>query len=60
MYGLHEGAENEDFRMRQTVVEGIPVVNCYVPQGYSITSEKVRLQTGLVSAPAGLFREGFR
>ena len=26
--------------MIQTVVEGIPIVNCYVPQGYSISSEK--------------------
>lgn len=40
IYGLHEGPDNEDFRIIQTVVEGIPIVNSYVPQGYSITSEK--------------------
>ena len=40
VYGLHEGVDNEDFRMIQTVVKGIPIVNCYVPQGYSIASEK--------------------
>jgi exodeoxyribonuclease-3 len=40
VYGLHEGVDNEDFRIIQTVIEGIPIVNCYVPQGYSITSEK--------------------
>ena len=40
VYGLHEGPDNEDFRIIQTVFEGIPIINCYVPQGYSIDSEK--------------------
>ena len=40
VYGLHEGVDNEDFRIIQTLIEGISIVNCYVPQGYSITSEK--------------------
>lgn len=40
VYGLHEGPDNEDFRVIQTVVEGIPIINSYVPQGYSIKSEK--------------------
>lgn len=39
-YGLHDGPDNEDFRILQTVVDGIPIVNTYVPQGYSIRSEK--------------------
>jgi exodeoxyribonuclease-3 len=38
--GLHEGEDNEDFRIIQTVVSGIPVVNSYVPQGYAIDSDK--------------------
>jgi exodeoxyribonuclease-3 len=40
LYGLHEGPDNEDFRLLLTVVDGISVVNSYVPQGYSIASEK--------------------
>ena len=40
LHGFHEGPDNEDVRVLQTVVEGITVINCYVPQGYSITSEK--------------------
>src|SRR5580700_4674845 len=40
LHGLHEGADNEDVRVLQTVVEGIPIINSYVPQGYSISSEK--------------------
>src|ERR1700694_2496992 len=40
IYGLHEGPDNEDFRIIQTVVSGIPIINCYLPQGYSISSEK--------------------
>jgi exodeoxyribonuclease-3 len=40
LHGLHEGPDNEDDRVLQTVVEGIPIINTYVPQGYKITSEK--------------------
>jgi exodeoxyribonuclease-3 len=40
IHGLHEGPDNEDFRIVQTVIRGIPIINSYVPQGYSITSEK--------------------
>jgi len=40
IHGLHEGPDNEDFRILQTVIGGIPIVNTYVPQGYMITSEK--------------------
>lgn len=40
MHGLREGPDNEDVRILQTVVAGIPIINTYVPQGYSIRSEK--------------------
>jgi exodeoxyribonuclease-3 len=40
IYGFHEGPDNEDFRIIQTVVDGIPIVNSYVPQGYAIDSDK--------------------
>jgi exodeoxyribonuclease-3 len=40
IYGLREGPNNEDFRIIQTVVSGIPIINSYVPQGYSISSER--------------------
>jgi exodeoxyribonuclease-3 len=44
VHGLHEGADNEDFRIIQIVVGGIPIINTYVPQGYSISSEKYALK----------------
>ena len=44
VHGLHEGPDNEDFRIIQTVVNGIPVINSYVPQGYSVNSEKFALK----------------
>jgi exodeoxyribonuclease-3 len=44
VYGLHEGPDNEDFRIIHTVVSGIPIINSYVPQGYSISSEKYALK----------------
>lgn len=40
VHGFHEGPDNDDFRILQTVVSGITVINTYVPQGYSISSEK--------------------
>src|SRR5258705_9392323 len=39
-YGLHEGSDNEDFRIIQTVVGGIAIVNTYVPQGFRIDTDK--------------------
>ena len=40
IYGLVEGPDSEDFRILQTVVDGIPIVNSYVPQGYAPHTEK--------------------
>jgi exodeoxyribonuclease-3 len=40
LYGLCEGADSEDDRILCTVVEGVAIVNTYVPQGHKITSEK--------------------
>jgi exodeoxyribonuclease III len=40
LHGLHPGEDNEDVRILQTVIGGIPIVNSDVPQGYSIGSEK--------------------
>src|SRR2546423_1582079 len=44
IHGLHAEPDNEDFRILQTVVDGIPIINTYVPQGYSITSEKYQFK----------------
>jgi len=40
IHGLHEGPDNEDFRIIQATVGGIRIINSYVPQGHSITSDK--------------------
>jgi exodeoxyribonuclease III len=40
VYGLRKDADSEDVRILQTVVSDIPIINTYVPQGQSITSEK--------------------
>jgi exodeoxyribonuclease-3 len=40
LYGLCEGPDSEDVRVIQTVHDGIPVVNTYVPQGYKVASDK--------------------
>src|SRR5437879_4827198 len=40
MLGLCEGPDNEDVRIVRTVVQGIPIVNSYVPQGWKVNSDK--------------------
>jgi exodeoxyribonuclease-3 len=39
VYGLRDEPDAEDVRILQSVVRGIPIINTYVPQGRSITSE---------------------
>jgi exodeoxyribonuclease-3 len=40
IYGLGNGSSNDDFRIIQTVLNGVRILNTYAPQGYLITSEK--------------------
>src|SRR4051812_14783778 len=40
IYGFSNGPDSDDFRIIQTVVAGIPILNTYVPQGYSPHTEK--------------------
>src|SRR5438105_9011990 len=40
IHGLHEGPDNEDFRIIQATVGGIRIINSYVPQGHSVSSDK--------------------
>jgi exodeoxyribonuclease-3 len=40
IYGLEEGPDSEDFRIIQTVYEGIPIINTYVPNGSRVGSDK--------------------
>jgi len=39
LHGLTEGPDNEDVRILKTVVDGIPIVNTYVPQGHRIGTD---------------------
>lgn len=39
-YGLREGPDKEDTRILYTVIDGIPIVNTYVPQGYRVGTDK--------------------
>ena len=40
IHGLQEGPDSEDCRILQTVIEGIPIINSYVPQGHKVDSDK--------------------
>ena len=40
IYGLDDRPDSEDARILQAVINGIPIVNSYVPQGSSVGSDK--------------------
>jgi exodeoxyribonuclease-3 len=40
IHGFHAGPDSEDFRLLQTFVNGVQVINTYVPQGFAIDSPK--------------------
>jgi exodeoxyribonuclease-3 len=40
IYGLDSSSDSDEFRIIQTVVNGVRIVNTYVPQGYHPESEK--------------------
>jgi len=40
LHGFCEGLDEEDDRVLQTIVEGIPILNTYVPQGHKVGSDK--------------------
>lgn len=46
IYGFHEGPDAEDFRMLQAIIDGVVVINTYVPQGYLIDSPKYQYKLG--------------
>jgi exodeoxyribonuclease-3 len=39
-HGLCAGPDSEDVRIIETVIDGLPIVNTYVPQGYKIAADK--------------------
>jgi exodeoxyribonuclease-3 len=39
-YGFDDGGDPDDARLLRVVIDGLPIVNTYVPQGYEIDSPK--------------------
>ncbi len=39
-YGIDDGGEPDEARIIRTVIDGIPIVNTYIPQGFEIDSPK--------------------
>lgn len=40
LHGFCEGPDSEDFRLLKTTIDGVTVINTYVPQGFAIDSPK--------------------
>ncbi|HSN05269.1 MAG TPA: exodeoxyribonuclease III [Nitrospira sp.] len=45
-HGFDDGGESEDARLLRVVIDGIPIINTYVPQGYEIDSPKYQYKLG--------------
>ena len=45
-YGFDDGGELEDARLLRVVINGIPIINTYVPQGFEIDSPKYQYKLG--------------
>jgi exodeoxyribonuclease-3 len=45
-YGFDDGGEPDEARLMRVVIDGLPIVNTYVPQGYEITSPKYAYKLG--------------
>jgi exodeoxyribonuclease III len=58
-YGFHHGPDSEDVRVLMVEVDGIPIVNTYVPQGHSITSDKYAFKLGWFARLRSYFDEHF-
>jgi exodeoxyribonuclease-3 len=39
-HGFREGPDNEDVRVLEVVVDGLAIINTYVPQGYRVGSDR--------------------
>ena len=57
IHGLQAGPDHEDFRILQTVVNGIPIINTYIPQGYAPATEKFAYKLGWFKRLRAYFAE---
>lgn len=45
-FGFDDGEEADEARLMRVVIDGLPIINTYVPQGYEITSPKYAYKLG--------------
>ena len=57
MHGFCDGPDSEDVRVLEVVVDGIAIVNTYVPQGYRIDSEKYAFKLAWFGRMRSYFEE---
>jgi exodeoxyribonuclease-3 len=60
VYGFHEGPDSEDTRVLQTVIDGVAIVNSYVPQGYKVGTDKYRFKLDWFGRMRACFEERFK
>jgi exodeoxyribonuclease III len=60
LYGLHEGPDSEDFRLLQVVVDDLPIVNSYVPQGHKVGTDQYVFKLEWFARIRRYFNERFK
>jgi len=58
-HGLREGPDSEDTRMLEVSVNGLTIVNTYVPQGYKVGSDKYVFKLEWFARVRRCFQERF-
>ena len=58
--GLYEGDETEESRLIAVHVDGIPIVNTYVPQGQDPESEKFKYKISWLNSLLDYFQKHYR
>ena len=54
-YGFDDGGDVEDFRLLRVEIDGLPIVNTYIPQGFEIDSPKYQYKLNWFKRLRGYF-----
>lgn len=58
-FGFHAGPDNEDVRVMRATLDGVTIVNTYVPQGYKIDTDKYEYKLEWFRRVRRYFNENF-
>lgn len=60
LHGMCDGPDNEDCRLLTTVIDGVTIVNSYVPQGHNVNTDKYTFKLAWFRRIGRFFEEQLR